>query len=88
MPEDIELKVHLAFDEEASVWYVRESDVPGLRLEAGDPMDLVRRIAENVAELIALNEDEVLARKSNRAARPTVRFTPIFEDSMPAAAYA
>ena len=85
--ENIELKVHLAFDDEASVWYVAESDVPGLRLEADDPMDLVRRIQENVAEMIALNEDEVM-KNHDRQHRPSVRFTPVFDSSLPAAAYA
>lgn len=87
MREDVELKVHLAFDDEAAVWYVRESDVPGLRLEAEDPMELVRRIQENVAELIALNEAEVMTKHARRD-RPAVRFTPVFDSSLLAAAYA
>ena len=85
--ESIELKVHLAFDEEAEVWYVAASDIPGLRLEAADPMDLVRRISESAAELIELNEDEVL-RKRAKKNRPTVRFTPVFDNSLPVLAYA
>ena len=64
--ESIDLKVHLAFDEEAEVWYVAASDIPGLRLEAADPMDLVRRISESAAELIELNEDEVLRKRAKK----------------------
>ena len=85
--ESIDLKVHLAFDEEAEVWYVAASDIPGLRLEAADPMDLVRRISESAAELIELNEDEVL-RKRAKKNRPTVRFTPVFDNSLPVLACA
>lgn len=87
MREDIELKIHLAFDAEASVWYIAESDVPGLRLEADDPMELVRRISESVAELIELNEGEVLRKQASKR-RPSVRFTPVFDSSLPVAAYA
>lgn len=85
--DDIELKIHLAFDSEADVWYTAESDVPGLRLEADDPMELVRRISESVAELIDLNESEV-RRKHADAKRPTVRFTPVFDHSLPTVAHA
>lgn len=87
MRDDIELKIHLAFDPEASVWYIAESDVPGLRLEADDPMELVRRISESVAELIELNEGEVLRKQATKK-RPAVRFTPVFDSSLPVAAYA
>ncbi len=86
MREDIELKVHLAFDAEAGIWYIAESDIPGLRLEADDPMELVRRISESVAELIELNQSEVVERHQSKAR--AVRFTPIFDNSLPVAAYA
>jgi len=85
--EDIELKVHLAFDKEAAVWYVAESDIPGLRLEADDPMELVRRISETAAELVELNLGEVVKNHENKARR-NVRFTPVFDSSLPVAAYA
>lgn len=85
--QDIELKVHLAFDKEANVWYIAESDIPGLRLEADDPMELVKRIGESAAELIELNEGEVL-RKQAKKDRPSVRFTPVFDNSLPVPAYA
>jgi len=85
--EDIELKVHLAFDPEAEVWYVSESDVPGLRLEADDPIELVRRISENVAELIALNAEEVARNHIKRDRRP-VRFTPVFDNPLSVPAFA
>lgn len=87
MREDIELKVHLAFDDEAKVWYIAESDIPGLRLESEDPMDLVRRISECAAELVELNEDEVL-REHAKKNRKAVRFTPVFDNSLPVAALA
>ena len=85
MHEHIELKVHLAFDDEAEIWYVAKSDIPGLRLEASDPLELVRRISETAGELVELNEGEVLRKQ---AGRPTVRFTPVFDSSLPVAAQA
>lgn len=87
MQGDIELKIHLAFDEEADVWYVAQSDVPGLRLEADDPMELVRRISESVGELIELNGGEVLREQADKQRR-AVRFTPVFDSSLPVAAHA
>lgn len=84
--EKIELKVHLAFDAEASVWYIAESDIPGLSLEADDPHELVRRISECAGELIELNEDEIL--QNAREQRPTVSFRPVFDSPVPVAAYA
>lgn len=87
MREDIELKVHLAFDDEAGIWYVGDSDIPGLRLEASDPLELVRRISETAAELVELNQSEVL-RKAAGNGGPRVRFTPVFDSSLPLAAQA
>lgn len=55
----IELAVHLAFDDEAGVWYVAESDVPGLRLDDTDPHELMRRVDECVPEMIGLNLQEI-----------------------------
>lgn len=85
--EEIDLKVHLAFDEEAEVWYVAESDIPGLRLEAADPMELVKRITETAAELVQLNESEIIRAQESKA-HPRVRFTPVFDSSFPVPAFA
>ena len=59
MPETFELKVHLACDEETGRWYVAESEIPGLWLEADDPMALMSRIQEAAPELIELNQEEI-----------------------------
>lgn len=87
MREDIDLKVHLAFDDEAGVWYVAESDIPGLRLEASDPMELVKRIGEAAAEMIELNLGEIVAVQGSKAPR-RVGFTPIFDNAFPVTAAA
>lgn len=89
LDEHIQLKVHIAFDEEVNVWYIAESDIPGLRLEADDPMELVRRVSESVAELVELNCAEVVAshHRKKKAAR-SVSFTPVFDSPLPALAYA
>lgn len=61
LPQEIyELKVHLARDDETGRWYVANSDIPGLRLEADNPMDLIARIQDAAPELLELNGDEVL----------------------------
>ena len=52
----ISLQVHLAFDDEAQVWYVAKSDIPGLSLEAESPTVLVERIVQAAPELLELNE--------------------------------
>jgi hypothetical protein len=55
MAERTELRVHLDYDDEARVWYVAKSDIPGLSLEAATPSELLSRIVEAAPELIELN---------------------------------
>jgi hypothetical protein len=55
MAERTELRVHLDYDDEAKVWYVAKSDIPGLSLEAATPSELLSRIVEAAPELIELN---------------------------------
>ncbi|GHC82236.1 DUF1902 domain-containing protein [Novosphingobium pokkalii] len=61
MKNVIELKVHIAEDEESGRWYVAESDIPGLRLEADDALTLIERLREAAPELIEMNKDEIIA---------------------------
>lgn len=77
---EIELKVHIAHDEVAGVWYVASSDVPGLRLEAPDALALVQRVADCAQELIELNEDEIL--KTAARTRPFVSLRPVFDSPL------
>ena len=42
-------------DDEAGVWYVSDSDVPGLVAEADSERDLIVKIRELVPELYELN---------------------------------
>ena len=80
----IELSVHLDYDEEAAVWYVAQSDVPGLNLDDTDPHQLMRRIDDCVPELIELNMPEIWEKHvgafSDRA-KPSRRFAmkPVFD---------
>lgn len=55
MATRFELQVHFAYDDEADVWYVAKSDIPGLSLEAGSPSELLDRVAKAAPELIELN---------------------------------
>ena len=42
-------------DDEAGVWYISDSDVPGLVAEAASERDLIVKIRELVPELYELN---------------------------------
>jgi hypothetical protein len=81
----IDLSIHLAFDSEARRWYVAETDVPGLCLEADDPASLIRKIEAAAPELIELNGDEV-ARRFGLKHGDRVRFTPVFDSPIELAA--
>jgi hypothetical protein len=89
--ENIEFKVHLACDDETGRWYIAESDIPGLRLEADDPFALIERIKDAAPELIELNYEEIAAAcaagadaecaiKDRRELRPT--FFPVFDSPL------
>lgn len=54
-----ELTVHIAFDKDAGRWYVADSEVPGLCLEADTPGQLLSSIADISPELIELNLPEL-----------------------------
>lgn len=80
-PAVVELNVHLAFDEEADVWYVASSDIPGLSLEAENPQILIDRIQKCALQLVALNLDE-LAEKHVRQDKPSVAVRPVFDSPL------
>ncbi|MCA1653354.1 MAG: DUF1902 domain-containing protein [Sphingomicrobium sp.] len=66
----IELKVHVARDEETGVWYIAASDIPGLRVEADTADELIRKVDDIGPELIELNIEEIVAaQKPSRAAK-------------------
>jgi predicted RNase H-like HicB family nuclease len=44
------------WDAEARVWYVAESDVPGLATGADTLDELVRKLQEVIPELLAVND--------------------------------
>ncbi len=45
----------IAWDEDAEVWYVADTDFPGLVAEAASERELVRKVRGLVPELYALN---------------------------------
>lgn len=45
----------ISWDEEAGVWYVSNTDVPGLVAEAESEPDLARKVLDLVPELYELN---------------------------------
>ena len=81
----IVLNVHLAFDEKARRWYIADSDVPGLALEAEDPASLIRSIEQIAPELIELNGEEV-ERRFGLKPGDAVRLTPVFDSPIELAA--
>ncbi|WP_174274122.1 DUF1902 domain-containing protein [Sphingomonas bacterium] len=86
MRDKIELQIHLAFDAEASVWYIAESDIPGLRLEADTATELMRRIDECAEEMIALNEAEIVGNHPGEM-RPSMTLRPVFDSPVRLPAY-
>ena len=45
----------VSWDEEAGVWYVSETDFPGLAAEAGTRQDLMRKVRQLVPDLRTAN---------------------------------
>lgn len=85
----VELAVHVAFDEEAGVWYVAHSDVPGLNLENERVSDLLRRIEDTVPDLVELNCQEIVAAhlaanppQAEPSQRPRFVTRPIFDSPL------
>lgn len=80
----IELSIHLAHDDEANVWYVASSDIPGLFLEADSPETLISRLSAAAPEMIELNLAEILknleVKKPKEA--PQVLLRPVFDSPL------
>ena len=53
--EERALTVKAEWDDEARVWFVAESDLPGLVAEADSPETLLAKIRVLVPELVDLN---------------------------------
>lgn len=90
-----DLNVHLARDEESGWWYVGESDIPGLVLEAETAAELMRKIELAAPEMIQLNLAEIVAvhlegeAGHSAEAAPTHRtwaYRPIFDSPLAACA--
>ena len=50
--------VHCEWDDDAKVWYVAHSTVPGLATEATGPDDMLAKLRFLIPELLELNTDE------------------------------
>lgn len=55
MTDTTVLYVHAEWDSEAEVWYVSDSDVPGLATEAATVPGLIEKLERMVPELMELN---------------------------------
>jgi hypothetical protein len=80
----IELKIHIAHDTDTGVWYVAESDIPGLCLEAENPQALIARIEACALEMIELNASEILAKHDGKRRTMTQRVAlrPVFDSPL------
>lgn len=85
----VELKVHFAQDQETGLWYIAESDIPGLRVEAESADELIRKVSDVAPDLIELNVEEILAshsaRRRRNAPKPPLNIRPVFDSPMPVA---
>ena len=81
MQKKLELKVHIAEDDETGRWYISESEVPGLRLEADTALELIRRIELAAPEMIEANLDEVIAAHGG-GSEFGLALTPIFDSPL------
>lgn len=75
--EKTEFVIHIGYDHEARRWYVAKSDIPGLRLEADTPHELMARIADAAPELLELN-----AQRAEAETRPALSWKPVFDNSL------
>lgn len=55
MHHDLEFRVVAKWDDEAKVWYVSDSNVPGLATEAETMDELLRKLQVMVPEMLELN---------------------------------
>jgi len=60
-------KIHVHWDDEARVWYVNDSNVPGLVAEAPTVEALEALLCVRVPELLQLNMPELLKQRHARS---------------------
>lgn len=56
--------VKAAWDEEAGIWFVESSDLPGLNVEAASIEEMVKKLPGAVADLLELGEGDAGAQRS------------------------
>ena len=84
-PAAVDMRVHIAEDDETGRWYIVQSDVPGLRLEADDAVSLIRRIELAAPELAEANASEI-ERLHGIVPGSSVRIVPVFDSPIQIAA--
>ena len=84
MDDVVDLQVHIARDSETGRWFISESDIPGLWLEATSPGELLQKIAAAAPEMIELNAGEIRMARGGPATPHQLRATvrPVFHSSL------
>lgn len=77
------IRIVCAFDEDAGIWYVEESDIPGLHIEADSPEAMLGEIRRIVPELVRLNR--AAAGESDDATSMPVELLYQHRERLPAA---
>lgn len=88
MRNEPELIVHIKQDEDSGRWFISETDVPGLWLEAPTAAELVERIRQAAPELIALNAADAAPSRASTNAKTTYhpKVRPVFDSPLDFAA--
>jgi hypothetical protein len=60
MEDSMECKVSLTWDNEAYVWLVSSSDVPGLALESGSLDALMERVKFAIPDLLDIKDTDLI----------------------------
>ena len=77
VPNKTEFVIHIGYDADVRRWYVAKSDIPGLRLEADTPHELMAKIADAAPELLELN-----AKREEAQNRPALSWKPVFDSPL------
>jgi len=77
--------VHASYDDDARVWYVLNSDIPGLATDAPTIEKLRHRVGEVLPELLEFNSGSIVERERLQGSHH-LRIVAMHESTLPVAA--